>query len=413
MSDPGSSRSYRRVTRLLMPATFFDGYDALIYGLAIPLIRDEFGIGLGAAGLVAAVITAGSLFSFTLLGIADRLGRRVVLTVTIAGYTVATFLTAFSRGIVDFAVYQFVARIFLGAEKPLASIVVVETLPSERRARALGLLSSMIAFGQAAAGVAFLLAHATGASWRILYLVGILPLVLIARARRDLPETVAPVPRDGGWRSWSAELGAFARTWRRALETPGSGGAMTLMFLFSFFPTALTLFASTLIIEGWQWELSSINPLFYPVWALALTGFFVAGRLMDLWGRRPTGIVFLGAATVAGWVTFTSPLDPVRGLGLAVVIFFLTGSATSVSALSTEPFPSSVRGRVGAGVRVTDVLGGIAAALVTGALADAWGPGTALAFAASTYLLGALVVAATLPETRSLDAGAPPEGATS
>lgn len=49
-----------------------------------------------------------------------------------AGYTVGRFLTAFSRGVADLVAYQFVSRIFLGAEYALAAAMVLFALPESR-----------------------------------------------------------------------------------------------------------------------------------------------------------------------------------------------------------------------------------------------------------------------------------------
>ena len=94
---------------LLAPATFFEGYDNFLLALALPLIRDDFGLTVAEAGLVVSVAFAGSFGVLALLPLADRFGRRPLLAVTIAGYTAATVATAFSRGIVDLAAFQFVA----------------------------------------------------------------------------------------------------------------------------------------------------------------------------------------------------------------------------------------------------------------------------------------------------------------
>ncbi len=325
----------RRLLALLAPATFFEGYDALLFGLALPLIRTEFGLSLVQAGVLGSVVFAGAFGSLLLLALADRYGRRPMLGVTIAGYTAATTLTALSAGVVDFAAYQTVARAFLGAEKPLASILVVEAVGEDRRGRGLGVLSSMVAFGQATAGVGFLLVVATGASWRILYAIGVVPLLLIGFARRALPETLEP-------RAAPASLG-LADLPRRWLT-----GAALLAFLIAVYPSALTVFASTLVLEEWAWEPGRIEPWFFVVWAAGVSGFFVAGRFMDRRGRRPAAFMFLGGASLAGLVAFTASDDVMRALGLGAVIFFLTGSVPVGSAFTTEPFPGPLRGRVGA-----------------------------------------------------------------
>jgi putative MFS transporter len=388
----------RRVIALLAPATFFEGYDNLILGLALPLIGKEFGLGPRALGVVASIVFGGSFGVLVLLPLADRFGRRPLLAVTIVGYTVATFLTAFSRGVVDFAAYQFVARIFLGAEYALATIVLVEVLSRERRGKALALVSSMSAFGQAGAGVGFLLVVALGASWRTLYLVGILPLLLVVQARRALPETAA----------WRAEKRPARGERLAGVRIPWLLATSAVSFLFAVFPTAVTTFASYLVLKEWRWNLHSINPAYVVAWILAVGGFFVAGRLLDTLGRRPTSVLFLSGASVAGLVAFRMSGTPGRVLGLAVVIFFLSGSTPCVAAYSTELFPARSRGRVGAILRAANIAGAGAAPALTGLLSGPLGGvGPALSVVGLSYAAAAAVVLFALPETRWLDIDSP------
>lgn len=381
-----------RMVAILAPATLFDGYDGLILGLALPLIRSEFGLSLAQAGVVGSVVFAGGFGALVLLASADRIGRRPALILSIGGYTVATFLTAFSRGVVDFAIYQFAARVFLGAERTLANIVVVEAMPEERRGRSLGVLAAMFAVGQAAAGLGFVVVNQTGASWRLLYLVGIVPLLLVARARRDLPETLPTATRP---------------TARGTVNPRWLIGAGFLGFLFNIFPSALTVFASTIVLEEWGWSLADVNPVFFVWWALALSGFFVAGRLIDSWGRQPTAVTFFIGAWIAGIYTFSAAgTEATRALGLALVVFFLTGATPCSGALTTEPFMRRTRGRVGAMVRLADIGGTAAGPAMAGLIAGSvGGVGPAVGIIGVAYALGAVTVASLLPETRGLEPG--------
>jgi len=107
---------------LLAPATFFDGYATLVLSLVLPLIRNQFHLSLEQSGFLASAIFVGSFGTFVLLPLADRVGRKPILMLTIAGYTVATLATSFSRGMVGFAAFQFIARLFLNTEIGLATI---------------------------------------------------------------------------------------------------------------------------------------------------------------------------------------------------------------------------------------------------------------------------------------------------
>lgn len=242
----------RRALLLLAPATFFQGYDDLLLSLALPLIAAELHLSAARAGLAVSVVQAGAFGVLVLLPLADRIGRRPVLVGTIAGYTLATGATALSRGVADLVAYQFVARICLGTEYALATIALVELVPPVRRGRALAVLTATSALGMAGAGGAFLAVAATGASWRTLYAAGLVPLVLVALARRRLPETLPPRGEGvagGSGGGLRRPLAGGVRGLRRALARSGVAprtvwAAAGLSFLFAVYPTAVTTFAT-------------------------------------------------------------------------------------------------------------------------------------------------------------------------
>ena len=90
-------------------STFFDGYDFIAVSQILPEIREEWGFDEVGAGILIAVINFGTMISFALVAKADRWGRRRVMMVCIAGYTIGSFLTAFSPNVWTFAFFQFVA----------------------------------------------------------------------------------------------------------------------------------------------------------------------------------------------------------------------------------------------------------------------------------------------------------------
>jgi len=93
----GPTRRYqRKLLALLSVATFFDGYDAFVLALLLPLILGTLGGSESQAGLVRGVVGVGEVLGFVLAAQADRIGRKRLLLITIVGYTAGTALTAIS-----------------------------------------------------------------------------------------------------------------------------------------------------------------------------------------------------------------------------------------------------------------------------------------------------------------------------
>src|SRR5688572_19684544 len=77
-------------------ASFFEGYDINIVIVALPQIRETFGLTQSEASLWLSVLYLGALPAMLVSRWADRIGRRRLLLITIWGYTLTTAATAFA-----------------------------------------------------------------------------------------------------------------------------------------------------------------------------------------------------------------------------------------------------------------------------------------------------------------------------
>lgn len=126
----------------------------------------------------------------------DRWGRARTMLLTILIYSVFTGLSALSVSWWDFAVYRFLTGLGVGGEFAAGVALVAEVMPTRARPFALGLLQALSAVGNMLAAVIywviFGLAPEEGlaglTAWRLVFLVGILPALLVVIIRRRLRE---------------------------------------------------------------------------------------------------------------------------------------------------------------------------------------------------------------------------------
>src|SRR5258708_32096711 len=137
-ATPGLPRPRRYLVALfamLMSATIFEGYDITIFHLCTPDIARTFHLGDPVIGLIATIVRFGGMLSFFVVILADRMGRKPIISTTVLCYTVLTLLTALSTGVVTFTLFQSSSQIFLAAEFGVAVTMISEEFPETMRGR--------------------------------------------------------------------------------------------------------------------------------------------------------------------------------------------------------------------------------------------------------------------------------------
>src|SRR5271167_705943 len=186
---PRPRRYLAALFAMLMSATIFEGYDITALHLATPESARTLHLAEPAIGLMASIVRFGGMLSFFVVILADRYGRKPIISVTVLCYTVLTLFTALSRGVGSFTIFQSASQIFLAAEFGVAVTMISEEFPDARRGRAIAALHMVAFLGVTAAGLTYAIMAESRWGWRGMYLLGIAPLVMIAFLRRGLRET--------------------------------------------------------------------------------------------------------------------------------------------------------------------------------------------------------------------------------
>lgn len=327
----------RRLFAFLGVATFFEGYDFFALTQLLTDISQEFDLSRAHAGVLLGVINAGTVLAYLLVGKADRWGRRRVLSLTILGYALFTFLSGLSPNVWVFGLCQLAARVFLIGEWATSMVVAAEEFPAERRGAVLGVITAASSLGGVVcAGLVPILVGAFG--WRSVYFAGVLPLLLMAWARRDLKETAL----FAGQRAVEARRplrAIFGTPYRRRVLELGAVWFLTYVCT----QNGVTLWKDYAIREL---SLSGRTAaMIITVGALvSMPLCFLSGRLFDRIGRRP-GAVLVYAAVVAGVLgLYGIRSEVLLALAMIVAMVGLTTVLIVLNAFTTELFPTNLRG---------------------------------------------------------------------
>lgn len=397
----------RTLFLLLVSATFFEGYDGTIVSLAFEDIGREFSAGEATLGIARAAIELGLFFAFFLGRLADRWGRRRLLVWSVAGYTLATFATAFAPDLWSFAALQSISRVFLGAEYAVAVTMIVEEFPAHRRGPMIGRLLAFGALGDLAVAVLLVAgAHEGPLGWRALFLVGIVPLVALAWFRRRLRETrrfeqhnatVAGELQADFWAPWRGPY-----RWRLVLV-----GLVHLLRSIPFFAATSWFFYYAEREQGI--DETVLYVMFLGAFAFGLVGYAACGALLERLGRRPATLLYLVASLGFGLALFQVEGAVPIAVALVGAIFFGVGSAPALSAMATELFPTAIRGQAAAWSRnVFEIAGFVAGPLLVGVLGDHYSGaigsvGDTISVLFVLFVPAIWLVARHLPETRGLE----------
>src|ERR1700716_2565099 len=166
-----------------------DAFDAMLYALVLAHIMRDFGMSKATAGLLYTLTLVASGIGGVLFGfIADRIGRKRALMLSILTYSICSFASGLSTGIVSLAIFRFILGLGMGGEWNTGATLVAETWQDELRAKAISLVQSSWAIGFALAALVsgIVLRYA---SWRYVFFVGILPALITLWIQNRVPES--------------------------------------------------------------------------------------------------------------------------------------------------------------------------------------------------------------------------------
>src|SRR6058998_14006 len=192
----GLSPALTRITsaqrRTLLAASLgwmLDAFDAMLYALVLAHVMRDLGMTKGTAGLLNSLTLLASGIGGVAFGfLADRIGLKRALMLSILTYSVCSFASGLSRSVLTLAIFRFILGLGMGGEWNTGATLVAETWPMELRAKAISIVQSSWAIGYAlAALVTGIVLHY--ANWRMAFFVGILPALVTVWIRRDVPES--------------------------------------------------------------------------------------------------------------------------------------------------------------------------------------------------------------------------------
>jgi len=376
-----------------------DAMDVMLFSLVIAYLVREFSMDTRTAGFLNSLtLVASAIGGLTFGFLADRVGRARALMASILVYSLASAACAFTHTIPQLAVFRFVLGLGMGGEWTAAAALIAETWRAEHRGKALGLMQSAYAIGEALAAlvVAVVLPHF---GWRAVFLVGVLPALVVLWIRRGVPEPEL----------WKQRASQPQRGTLRSLlqgETLRNGILATVMNAFAMFgywglfiwiPGYLSLPVSQ---GGRGLSLAKTTSFFLLLCGGKWLGYALFGFFADAYGRKRPYFAYLLIAAL---------LVPVYGLvhtPLSLLIlgplvgFFGIGFFSGFAAIASEIFPGEIRGMaMGFSYNAGRGLSAVAPFAV-GALALHFGIGPAFLLPAGAYLTAALL-ALLLPETRA------------
>ncbi|MGP0096646.1 MAG: MFS transporter [Terriglobales bacterium] len=360
-----ASPAQRRTLLAAALGWMLDAFDAMLYALVLAYVMRDLGMSKATSGFLYTLTLLASGIGGLLFGfLADRIGRKRALMLSILTYSICSFASGLSTTVLMLAIFRFILGLGMGGEWNTGATLVAETWPDTLRAKAIAIVQSSWAIGYALAALVagVVLRYA---NWRFVFFVGILPALVTLWIRNGVPESKMWEEHRRLAQDQELEL----QEARRALGKPRTQGSDSFVAIFREpyrKSTVVLLVLNFFGLFAW-WGLFSWIP---PYLSLSVAqggrgfgvmrtttllvvlnlfgmfpGYLSFGWVADHLGRRMSFVLYLFAAAI--FVPFYAMArSPVALLLLgAAVAFFGTGFFSGSGLIGSEIFPTALRAR--------------------------------------------------------------------
>jgi putative MFS transporter len=386
------------VTPMLWKVLFLAGigwlFDAMDQGMVsgvMAAIGKSWRLTPADLGLLGSASAVGMAFGAAIAGmVADKYGRKTVVTVTLVLYGLASAMSGFAPNFTILLLFRFLTGLGLGGELPAASTLVSEFSPAKDRGRMVVLLESFWAWGWiVAALIAYLLIPIYG--WRIGFFLGGIPALYAAYLRRNIPESPRYLEQKGYLKEADEIVSRMEQqagvksekvTFVNAPEGK-KGSSISILDLWSrayvrrtfvlwvlwlginFGYYGFVLWTPTLLVGK---GLSLVKGFeFTLIMSIAqLPGYYSAAYLIERIGRKSVLVIYLAGTAVAAYLFGQGSSATLVLVYGCLLYFFSLGAWGAVYAYTPEVYPTRARGSGAGWAAAVGRIGAIAAPYIVG-----------------------------------------------
>lgn len=339
-------------------AWMFDAMDVGLLSFIMSIVHKEWLSTNAQTGLISSISTVGMVCGGFYFGsLADRIGRKNTLIITLLTFSIGNLILAASPGFYVFLAIRFVVGMGLGGELPVAATYIADMYRGTKRSQMLILADSFWAVGWLVASFLSLL-FTPVIGWRgiliLTALAGFFALVL----RRHIHE-IHQAPKQAN--EWLATLKSEFKPWTLTLWLAW------FMVMFSYYGMFMWL-PSILVAKGY----GIVNSFGYTtiIVVAQLPGYFCAAWLAKRIKVKYVFSIYM-AGTAIGAIMFGQSTTALMIITAGCILsFFNLGAYGAIIALTPDLYESKIRGTMTGIAQGIGRIGAIIGPLLVGILMD-------------------------------------------
>jgi MFS family permease len=335
-----------------------------LFTQTVAYAADEFNISKSGQGIGAAIVRLGIVICLPLVALADRRGRRPMMIAMAWAAPLVSALGAIAPSYSFLVATQAVGRPLGLTLDILIAVVAIEEMPRDGRAYATGILAVLSGIGGGIAVASLPLADISLTSWRYIYVIGLMWLIIAYALMKWLPESERFIRHTPKTKMRAAYIADALRG--------NLGRICSVVFLTNVYIATASIFQNRYLKEERGYTAAQVALFTIITSSPATFGLIIGGRVADERGRRilgatlvPIGAFFLALSFSTSGVTMW--LVAIAG-GLAFGI-----SYPALAVYRGELFPTRTRGLAGGIIMTSALFGGIIGLVGGGWFLDANG----------------------------------------
>lgn len=381
------SKYQRKVLLSTSAGIALENMDIMFLAFSLSSMIATFHISGTQAGMIATITNLGMLVGGIFFGLmADKYGRIKVFSQTVLLFSIASLLMFFASNIYLVYLFRFIAGIGAGGEYGACMSLISESFSKKQIGRA----SSIAGIGaQVGAALAAILAAVVipWLGWKMLYVIGVLPVLMVLVIRRGLkePEDFQKTRATGK----TTKLSHLFETKHLAWQTIGLSIMVTVQIagyfgLMNWLPSIMQAQLGLSVSGSSLWTVSTIVGM--------SLGMLTFGIIMDKLGPRTAFTIFLLCSSLSVFLLVMAHSQWSLVAAAVVVGYFINGMYGGYGAIISSLYPTEIRATANNFImNLGRAVGGFSS-IVIGFLMDHYNLTAVIIFLSSIYLVSLLVL---------------------